>query len=224
LDAAGKNGKESTVEMKLHHLHIMMNHGLSMATEGSNLVMIAGMNKTPALDPAALHHGQEMIGNGRAVIRRSLEGPEMESIMKGKLGESPGMRYTHDRGKAMLAVLKILEKMDMAHMQSPETVNIHHMHILLNHALQMAAQGSNLIMIAQMDMVEDVDSFSLEHGKKMTARAHDLFNETMKAKVMMDLHRKGYTPGKAPLMKMTHELAEAEWRVMELLSRMAPVH
>jgi hypothetical protein len=224
LDAAGKNGEASTAAMKLHHLQIMMNHGLSMSTEGSNLVMIAGMNRTPALDPAALRHGQEMIGNGRVVIRRSREGPEMKSIMEGKLAESPGRVYTHDLGEAMLAVLNILEKMDMAHMQSPETVMIHHMHILLNHALQMAAEGSSLIMIARMGMVEDVDSFSLAHGKKMMARARDLFNETMKGKVMMDLHRKGYTPGKAPLMKMTHELAEAEWKVMELLSGMPRVN
>jgi hypothetical protein len=224
LDAAEKNKEASTVAMKLHHLHIMMNQGLSMATEGSNLVMIAGMHSTPALDPSALQHGQEMIGNGRAVIRRSLEGPEMKSIMKGELADSPGMTYTHDLGEAMLAVLTILGKMDMAHMQSPETVNIHHMHILLNHALQMAAQGSNLIMIARMGMVEDVDSFSLEHGKKMMANARDLFNETMKGKAMMDLHRKGFTPGKAHSMKMTHDLAEAEWKVMELLSRMTAAH
>jgi hypothetical protein len=143
LDGAGRKSEASTAAMKLHHLHIMMNHGLSMATEGSNLVMIAGGNKTPALDPAAL---------------------------------------------------------------------------------QMAAQGSSLIMIAQMGMAGDVDSFSLEHGKNMMAQARDLFNETMKGKVMMDMHRKGYSPGKAPLMKMTHELGEAVWNVMELLSRMTPAH
>jgi hypothetical protein len=224
LDAAGRNSEANAIAMKLHHLHIMMNHGLSMATEGSNLVMVAGGNRTPALDPAALQHGQEMIGNGRAVIRRSLEGPEMKSIMKGNLPDSPGMTYTHELGEAMLAVLDILEKMDMAHMQSPETMNIHHMHILLNHALQMAAQGSNLIMIAQMGMVEDVDSFSLDHGKHMLARARELFNETMKGKVKMEVRGKVLPPGKADAMKMTDNLAEAEWKVMELLSRMTPAH
>jgi hypothetical protein len=33
--------------MKMHHLHMLMNHGVGMATEGATLVMIAGMKMTP---------------------------------------------------------------------------------------------------------------------------------------------------------------------------------
>jgi hypothetical protein len=97
--------------------------------------------------------------------------------------------------------------------ESTIEMKLHHLHIMMNHGLSMATEDSNLVMFAQMGMVEDVDSISFTHGKIMMARARDLFDETTKGKVMMDLHRKGYTPGKAPLMKMTHELAEAEWKV-----------
>ena len=45
-----ERGTEEATEMKIHHLHILLNQGISMAADGSNLVMLGGMQTTPALD------------------------------------------------------------------------------------------------------------------------------------------------------------------------------
>ena len=58
----GMHGEE--VDMKLHHLHLILNHGLEMVLEGSSQVMIAQMKMAPTLDTTTLSHGQEMMKNG----------------------------------------------------------------------------------------------------------------------------------------------------------------
>lgn len=208
--------------MAMHHIHIMMNHGIAMLTEGSNLVMLAGMKMTPPLDTPTLKHGQMMIASGKEVIQRSLSGPEMTEMMQGDHGKDPLMDYTHRLGEATLKVAHILSKMDLEHMSSPDTMTMHHMHITLNHALQMAAEGSSLIMIGQMGMAKGVDRFSIEHGREMISNARSLVRETMDGRVMKELHAGGVTRTKSMRMQTTHELAEAILKVIDLLEKMSP--
>jgi hypothetical protein len=224
IASAGEgHGSGDTSSMKMHHFHIMMNHGITMVAEGSNLVMLAGMKMTAPIDKPTLKHGQMMLAQGKMVIRRSLSGPEMEAMMKGKHADSPLMQYTHEIGEAMLNVIQILEKMDVGHMSDPNMMTMHHMHISLNHALHMASEGSNLVMLGQMGMAGDVDSFSVDHGKEMIENARGLYSEIMEGKPMQDIHGKGKSPEKSPMMKLTHELAESILKVIDLLDRMKPV-
>lgn len=209
--------------MQTHHFHIMMNHGIAMVAEGSNLVMLAGMKMTPDLDRPTFAHGQVMIANGKKVILRSLSGPEMMDMMKGEDATSPLMKYTHALGEAMLVVIDNLEKMDMKHMSSSESMTMHHMHITLNHALKMSAEGSNLVMLGQMGMAGKVDEFSIEHGKMMISNARALYTETMEGKAMKFMHGLGVTPENSPMMKLTYDLAESILKVIDLLGRMKPI-
>lgn len=211
---------EEEADMMLHHLHVMMNHGITMVTEGSNLVMIAGMKMAEELDRHTKMHGQLMISKGKKVIQRSLAGSEMKGLMKGELADSPLMQYTHALGKAMLDVITQLEKMDIKHMSSAHSITMHHMHISLNHALQMASQGANMIMFGQMGMAGDVDTFSINHGKTMIADARALYTETMEGDAVRIMHGAGATPENSPLMKMTYDLAEVVSKAISLLEKM----
>jgi hypothetical protein len=224
IASAGEGqGSGDTSGMKMHHFHIMMNHGITMVAEGSNLVMLAGMKMAAPIDKPTLKHGQMMLAQGKEVIRRSLSGPEMEDMMKGKHADSPLMHYTHEIGEAMLKVIQILEKMDVWHMSDPNMMTMHHMHIALNHALQMASEGSNLVMLGQMGMAGDVDSFSVDHGKEMIENARGLYSEIMDGRPMQDMHEKGKFLENLPMMKLTNELAESILKVIDLLGRMKPV-
>ncbi len=97
---------------------------------------------------SAVEHARK---EGKDLITRALNGPEMTAMMK-QHAKDPLMEYTHQLGESMLKVTDILEKMSMEDMSSPDMMPMHHMHIMINHALQMAVDGANLIMLGQMGM------------------------------------------------------------------------
>lgn len=215
-----KRGEKYAAEMEMHHLHILLNQGISMAAEGSSLVMLAGMQTTPALDRPTLRHGQMMIVNGRELIHRSLSGPEMASLSEGGHAGSPLMKYSRELGETMLAYMKLLEKLDIDRMSSHRTITLQRMNIILNHALGMASEGANLIMIARMGMAGEVDRVSLEHGEWMIAHARELCRETIDGEAMKRLRDLGVTPESSSMMALTRDLADAVSKIIGLLARM----
>lgn len=215
-------GGPNAAEMEMHHLHILLNQGISMAAEGSNLVMLAGMQMTPALDRPTLRHGQMMIVNGRELIRRSLDGPEMAALTEGGRVDPALMEYSRELGEAMLSYMKCLEGLDIERMSSRRTKTLQRMNIILNHALGMASEGANLVMVARMGMAGNVDRFSLDHGERMMRHARELYRETMSGEAMTRLRDLGVTPESSPMMKLTRDLAAAVRKVIELLERMPP--
>ncbi len=206
--------------MKMHHLHTLMNHGLSMATEGSNNIMISYMKMAPKIDPIAHEHGHYMLDMGKAVINRALNGPEMMGMMKGKSAKSGHMNHTHELGEAMMVVVDLHEKMAKTGSVPKGMMDMHHQHLLINHAMGMAAQGSNMVMLGKMGMAGDVDTYSVDHGQIMLNNAQSLLTEVLSGSAMMDMHAKGKTPGGDAEMASTHQLGEAALKVVHLLNNM----
>ena len=209
----------SDASMQMHHLHILMNHGLEMVVEGSNMVMLADMKMAPSLDPMTAEHGRAMIKSGKEVIEHALKGPEMQAMHKAGHGDAPLMKYTHELGEAELSVVNMLEKMSMEGPMSADMMTMHHMHIMMNHALEMAAQGSNMVMLGQMGMAKDIDKYSIEHGKMMFSGAKAMGNEVMGGKAMTDMHQKGVVMSNA-MMAETHKIGDASKKVIDLLDKM----
>ena len=205
--------------MEMHHLHMLMDHGISMVAEGSSMAMLAEMKMAPGVDQQTRQHGHHMIKEGKELITRCLNGPEMMAMMK-MHAKDPLMDYTHQLGEAMLKLADILEKMSMEDMSSPGMMEMHHMHVMINHALQMAADGANLIMLGQMGMAGSVDKLSIEHGKEMMNDGKSMVTDMMESKEMKEMHAKGMTPEKSPMMEMSHKQAEAVMKVIDLLSKM----
>ncbi|WP_040662395.1 hypothetical protein [Nitrococcus mobilis] len=104
---------------------------------------------------------------------------------------------------------------------SGQDMTMHHMHMMINHAVEMAAEGSNLIMLGQMGMTGEVDKLSISHGEMMIKNAQSLMEKVVKGKPMQSLHKEGATPKTSEEMADTHDLAKSAKSYIDMLSRMS---
>ncbi len=220
---------ESGHDMFSHHQHIMLNHALGMTLEGYNMVMLGDMGMAKGVDKLSVEHGNMMIKNGKAVWTEIMSGKAMVGMHhEGKDPmKDPAMAYTHKLAEKQLKVIDLLgkmPKMEMAHGAGGHGMSVHHQHIMLNHALKMALEGANSIMLGDMGMAKGVDDISVDHGRMMLKNARALFNDIMSGKNMMNMHMGGTTPESDELMKYTHRLAEAQLQVLTLLDDMPAVN
>jgi hypothetical protein len=207
--------------MTMHHQHTMLNHALSMALEGSNMIMLGQMGMAPGVDEISIKHGEKMMKDGKAMLDQVMSGEAMKKMhAEGKSPkEDPTMAYTHELAEAQAKVMDLLSKMSTASHEG-HGMAMHHQHIMLNHALDMALQGSNMIMLGQMGMASGVDEMSVHHGEMMMKDAKALWDEIMSGEAMKKMHAEGKSPKEDTSMAYTHELAEAQLKVMDLLSKM----
>ncbi|KPJ97504.1 MAG: hypothetical protein AMK71_13245 [Nitrospira bacterium SG8_35_4] len=119
--------------------------------------------------------------------------------------------------------MKVMDLLDKHSEMKGHSMEVHHQHIILNHALKMAIEGSDMLMTGQMGMAPGVDDHSVTHGKNMMKEARALWNEVMSGDYMMKMHGEGMSPDKHKGMAFTHELAEEQIKVMDLLEKMPPV-
>jgi hypothetical protein len=207
-------------DMSSHHQHTMLNHALGMTLEGYNLVMLGDMGMAKGVDKVSVDHGNMMIKNGKAVWNEIMSGKAMAGMHHAGKDpmKDPAMAYTHKLAEKQLKVIDLLgkmPKMDMGHGMA-----MHHQHIMLNHALKMALEGSNILMLGEMGMAKGVDDISVNHGRMMLKNARVLFNDIMSGKNMTDMHMGGKTPESDAMMMYTHKLAEAQLQVLTLLDEM----
>ncbi len=183
--------------MSMHHQHTMLNHALGMALEGSNLVMLGQMGMAEGVDNVSVDHGKMMLKNGRSLYNEIMTGKTMTGMHSGGTSptDNPMMEFTHKLASAQLKVFEMLKGMASA-AQGSHGMSMHHQHTMLNHALKMALEGSNLIMLGQMGMAAGVDAISVDHGKTMVKHARSLYNDVMTGKTMTDMHGKGTSPEK----------------------------
>lgn len=215
---------EAGHDMSSHHQHMMLNHALGMTLEGYNMVMLGDMGMAKGLDKGSVEHGTMMIKNGTALFTETMSGKAMTGMHhEGKDPmKDPAMAYTHKLAEKQLVVIDLLGKMPK--METGHGMAIHHQHIMLNHALKMALEGANSIMLGDMGMAKGVDQISVDHGRMMLKNARVLFNDIMSGKTMMNMHMGGTTPASDAMMKYTHRLAEAQLQVLTLLDDMPAVN
>jgi hypothetical protein len=203
--------------MQLHHLHGIMAHGFEMALEGANLKMLGQMNMVASVDKSAVSHGEAMQSEGRALIDRALNGPAMTLLHTPAFEPDTAMTYTHDLGKAMIAVVDDVQKMPAPKPKDPKDMTMHHMHLALAHAASMASQAGALKMTAAMKMAGPTDLEAATHAEAMFTHARALYDETMKGEAMQESHK---TPPAGDGMEATHALADAVNAVIDLLTKM----
>lgn len=107
---------------------------------------------------------------------------------------------------------------DMDH--SGHSMTMHHIHIMLNHALEMAANGSNLVMTGKMGMAGEIDDISISHGEAMIANSKGIIEKVMKGKMMENMHMNGIN-GTNDMMQHTHDIAEAALNYIKLVEGMS---
>jgi hypothetical protein len=218
-DDTAMGGMHQGHAMASHHQHQMLNHSLGMALQGSNLVMLGQMEMDPGLDALTIDHGKMMLKNARAMWNETMSGDSMMKMHSSGMSpaDDPTMKYTHELAEAQIKVIDMLDK--HANMKG-HTMGMHHQHIVLNHALEMALEGVDMDMTGSMGMAPGVDKGAMNHGGKMIKNAEKLWNEVMSGSDMMKMHSGGMSPDKDKGMAFTHGLAEAQLKVLELLKKM----
>ena len=211
---------EAGHDMTSHHQHMVLNHALGMVLEGSNFVMLAEMGMSTEADTMSAEHGNMMIKNGTALYNEIMTGKEMMGMHhEGKDPmKDPAMAYTHKLAEKELLVIDLLGKMPK--MGTGGGMTMHHQHITLNHALKMALEGANILMLGEMGMAGGIDKIDVEHGKMMIKNAKALYNDVMSGSQMMKMHAEGTSPESNEAMQYTHKLAEAELLVITTLEEM----
>jgi len=208
-------------QMKMHHLHMLMNKGILLATEGSNLIMLSKMKMLQGVDDMTAHHGSEMMKEANPLIQRTMSGPVIMELHSKKYINDPLLHYTEKLGKAMIDTVNILDAMNMRGFESADAMKMSHLHTLLNHALEMAAEGSNLSILGHMSKTGEVmDTYSITQGNLMMKNARSLLTAIMESRPMKDLHAAGVTEESNSMMREFHDFAEAALNVTDMLIRM----
>ena len=101
------------------------------------------------------------------------------------------------------------------------SMSLHHMHLMINHAMSMATQGASMIMVGQMGMAKGVDSDSISHGKQMISNAKAMVDKTLGGEEMKAIHAEGGEASKGELMGITHKLGDAAKAYIAQLEAMA---
>ena len=205
--------------MELSHMNMLLNNGLWMVTEGFDMVMLSAMKMAPSVDPMTSEHGRQMIRTGKEVIEHFMSGTQMEELHKTGHVNDPLMKYTHELGEAMMKVTDMLEKMSAEGAMDSETMTMHHMDLIINHALSMAAQGSNMVILGQMSMSTPVDKFSIGEGQMMMTEARWLLKDIVQGEAMKKMHKDGVKIDNATMAE-THKLGETAAKVIDLLEKM----
>jgi hypothetical protein len=215
---------EVSHDMSSHHQHIALNHALGMTLDGYNLVILGNMKMARGIDETVLNHGNMMIKSGTAMWNEIMSGTAMQGMHHGGKDpvKDPAMVYTHKLGEKQMLVIALLGKMSGVEME--HGMDVLHQTIILNHALKMALEGANSVMLGEMGMARGVDEIAVEHGRTMLKNAGGLFHETMSALNMMNIHMSGTTPESDELLEYAHRLAEAEFQVLAILEGMPGIN
>ena len=212
---AGTHKNES-----FHDFHMMMNHGLNMILDGSSLIMMTEMdiNITFAKDP--LVHGNAMIATGKDLIDRAIRGPVMVEMHVKKKGDATIMDSTHQLGELMLKTAYTQEIMQPVKEASVIAKYLHVLHLEANHALMMACQGSNMVMISQADRTNDLQRYSFKQGHKMMLNARTILLSLLNGEALKDMESKKLNPEDKALLKYTKDHLINSIDIANILVRM----
>ena len=112
---------EKPAKSALHDMHMimrLMNHGLSVALEGTDIQMLGQLGMSEKLDRDAIVHGTIMVNDGKGMIREMLEGKAMRAIYKEGSFDQKVMNDMHILGDKMLEVIEQVEKMHKSVLKS----------------------------------------------------------------------------------------------------------
>lgn len=210
----------SDAAMALHHMHTILDQGLIMVMQGANLRMLSCMDMTPCIDQTTWAHAGKMIAEGKNMIKEMLSGSHMREMHEQGGWSDPHMAYTHELGAAVLAVVDDADQMAPGDTALPDRSKMCQIRIALNHALEMAAEGANLVMLGKMTMAGGIDEYSITHGRKMITEARTLWDETIDGQAMKALYAARTTPEASVQMSRIHRMVKDGDKVLVLLVKM----
>lgn len=217
--AAGMIFWSGPTQMEMAHMKVMMNHGLIMILDGSNLAMVGEVDRSDEMDESSRRVGLDMMEKGKTTVTHILDSENMMKLHEEGHRDDPMMKSTHELGEYILKVSDISEKMSTSMTMSAGESEMHHIHIMLNHAMKQAAGGWNVMALGRMGMGAEMDEYSEMHGRNMIKDARALIVQTSESMAMKDMHDMGMSPEKNSTMKQIHHLMELYLKLIDFLSR-----
>jgi hypothetical protein len=158
--------------MRMHHLHMLINHALQMSTQGGDMLLL-GSSK----------HGLAMLDKAEKLLHRAMSGPEMAAMYKQGQAKTVAMKMTHDLADS---TSELINQMRNLSKQAENRDSLQ----MLHHAVEVAATGSSLIMLGQQGMAGDIDLVMVNHGQTMLGEASGLLYEEVDTDAYSMLVRK----------------------------------
>jgi len=204
---------------RIHRLHVLMNHGLIMFLDGINLKMVANMKMSTSYGEQSEGYASKSMDEGRKAIVLALRGEQNKILVEQGFGDHPLMKIAQELGSTMLDLLTLLEKMEMGRMTN-ETMEIHHMHLLLNKGLENVAQGSNMIMATLLGSIPQIDQYLENQGWIMMKEGQTLIAEIVQSVPYKRLQKTEKLFTEDPLYARTIKCADLSQRIADILSGM----
>ena len=203
---------------RIHRLHVLMNHGLIMFLDGVNLKMIFDMKMSTSFEAKSEEYASHGMEKGRNAIELALRGEQNEILVEQGFGDHPLMKTARELGDTMLDLLLVLEKMELGRATS-ETMEIHHMHLLLNKGLESVAQGSNMIMASLLASIPQIDQYLENQGWIMMKEGKTLIADVAQSEPYKRIQQTESSRDEA-LFAQTRQCADLSLKIADILSRM----
>ena len=217
--AAGMIFWSGPTHMEMAHMKVMLNHGLIMILDGSNLAMVGKIDRSDEMDEVSIKAGLDMMEKGKTTVTHLLSGEQMMMLHEEGHKDDPMMKTTHELAENILKIADISEKMGKPMSMSDKESEMYHLHIMLNQAMKQAAGGWNLMALGRMDMGSEMDEYSEMHGRNMIKDARALIVQISDSKAMKNMHSMGMSPEDSTMMKQMHHLTELYLKLIDFLSR-----
>ena len=211
-------GSETTV--KIQRVNRLIGRAMGMVTEGASLVLIANMKLAPPTDSITADQGMKMIENGKDLVQMALAGEGMPAMEKKEMEDDPMMKVAESLGESILKYINIVENMEMSGTIESK-IKLHQTHLMINHALTMAAEGANLVMLGNLQLAEILDKYTVEQGRMMLKDARGTLAGVSDSKAMKDMKQADKGSMDDTIMTRTNELIETALKIIDALERMS---
>jgi hypothetical protein len=214
---AAESGHGPGPAVDTRQLHKVIDHGLDMLM-GANMVMLGQMQMSPGLDQQVVKHGRSLMDSASQGLQQLTTGPGQEGRRQGS-DAAPMAEYVKSLAALLRQVADSLEEVKLEE-KTPDATTMHYFNIIINQAMELALQGSQLIVSGKWDMSEHgEDGEAVARGRKMLEDSRMMIIEIMGSKSMAEMHSRG--SGKMPAMGLTHQLTGEALKLMDLLDSIA---
>lgn len=204
--------------LKIHQVRSLMDHSMGMVTEGSGLVMVARTKLAPPIDRFTEEKGMKLIKSGKELVQKTLAADEMMSMSNAGMKDDPTMVGINDLGKSILEYIDIVEHLDMSgSVQS--RIKTHNTHVMINHAMDTAAEGASLVLLGSMNLAGSLDKYTIDNGRMMLIDARATLIDVADSETMMEKDKAGM--GDDPMMTQTRDLLKTALKIIDLLEKMS---
>ncbi len=207
-------------DIQIYSLQILINQAYQMALEGSALVMIDRMGKGGLFGGLMDQRGWKMIEQSRQIIKDTLEGEEMKTLIEEGYGDSPLLAAVRENAGVMQEGIEAVRAYLSVSLPEPRLSQMHSLFILLNHGIKMATDGANLIMLGRSGSADASRETLQKHGRTMMQDGRVFVIRLADHETMKALHASGITPERDAAMRSLHTAMDTALKIIDRLARM----